>query len=70
MRKEDRLAIYEKFFHQINVYCITMNQEKIKDAVSLINSWSYAHRIGNGEHSEYQQKKIVENVIKKMDEFS
>lgn len=69
MRKEERLAIYEDFFHKINIHCITMNQEKIREAVKLIDSWSYAHRAGNGEHSPYQQKKIVENVILKMKDF-
>lgn len=69
MRKAERLAIYEEFFHSINLHCITMNQAKITEAVSLINSWSYAHRAGNGEPSEYEQKKMVEHVIKKMSEF-
>lgn len=69
MTKLERLKIYESFFHSINVHCITMNNEKIKDAVSLIDKWSYAHRQGNGEPTEYQQKKMVDSVVKKMKEF-
>ncbi len=69
MTKSERLKIYESFFHKINVHCITMNNEKIREAVSLIDKWSYAHRQGNGEPTEYQQKKMVESVIKKMKEF-
>lgn len=69
MTKLERLKIYESFFHQINVYCITMNEDKIRDAVGLINSWSYSHRQGNGEPTEYEQKKMVEFVIEKMADF-
>ena len=69
MTNKERLKIYEAFFHQINVHCIIMNTEKIRDAVGLIDSWSYAHRAGNGELTEYQQKKSVEHVIRKMEKF-
>lgn len=69
MTKKERLEIYENFFHRINVHCITMDQAKISEAVGLINSWSYAHRSGNGENSSHQQKKAVEHVIGKMRDF-
>lgn len=69
MTKKERLEIYEKFFHRINVHCITMNQAKISEAVGLIDSWSYAHRCGNGENSDHQQKMKVEHVIGKMRDF-
>lgn len=69
MTKSERLKIYESFFHRINLQVLTMNNEKIKEAVTLIDRWSYAHRQGNGEVSEYQQKKMVESVVKKMKEF-
>lgn len=69
MTKLERLKIYERFFHQINVYCITMNNDKIREAVGLIDSWSYAHRAGNGELSPSEQKRQVESVINKMKEY-
>lgn len=69
MTKLERLKIYESFFHQINVYCITMNNDKIREAVGLIDSWSYAHRAGNGELSTSEQKRQVESVINKMKEY-
>lgn len=69
MTKKERLQIYESFFHQMNVYCTTMNQEKLRDAVALIDQWSYAHRCGNGEYTEHEQKKIVDNVVSRMKEF-
>lgn len=69
MTKAERLLIYENFFHKVNSHCITMNNAKITEAVSLINNWSYAHRQGNGEPTDHQQKKMVEFVIQRMDEF-
>jgi len=70
MTKKERLKIYENFFHQINLHCIMMNSEKIGEAVSLINDWSYAHRVGNGQPSEYEQKKMVEKKIERMGKFT
>lgn len=69
MTKADRLEIYESFFHKINLHVVCMNNEKISDAVHIIDSWSYAHRQGNGAFSDKEQKKMVENVINKMKEF-
>lgn len=69
MTNQQRLKIYEQFFHKISINCTTMNNEKIKDAVGLIYSWSYAHRCGNGELSDKQQQKLIDSVVKKMEDF-
>jgi hypothetical protein len=69
MSPEEELQIYRTFFHQINVHCITMNNEKIREAVGLIDSWSYAHRRGNGEYTEEEQQECVNNVIRRMRDF-
>lgn len=67
--KDKKLKIYEKFFHKINLYCVAMNNEKIKDAIHLIDMWSYAHRMGNGQLSYKEQRNCIESCISKMDEF-
>ena len=46
-----------------------MNHEKIKDAIGLIDSWSYSHRVGNGTFTEKKQRKIIDSAIKRMEEF-
>jgi len=69
MNNQQRLRIYEQFFHKINLHCITMNNEKIKDAVGLIERWSYNHRVGNGTLTEKEQRKMIDSVIKEMEEF-
>ena len=69
MTQRDRLRVYEKFMHQMSIYVTAMHSEKIKQGVQLIDNWSYAHRCGNGEYSERQQRKIVEDVIRKMEAY-
>jgi len=37
--------------------------------VCLMDSWSYAHRCGNGELSERQQRKLVDAVVRRMEKY-
>ena len=69
MTQKQRLAVYQKFMHKISIYSTAMNNDKIKDAVSLIDRWSYAHRQGNGELSPRQQQAAVDHVVKLMEDF-
>ena len=69
MTKLERLKIYENFFHNISIACTCMQPDRLRDAVGLIDSWSYAHRCGNGELSYKEQLKCVDQVINKMRDF-
>jgi hypothetical protein len=69
MRQKDRLKIYESFFHKINMATLIFNNSKIAEAVNLIDRWSYAHRVGNGELTPREQQAIVDRVVKRMEEF-
>ena len=69
MTNSERLKIYEGFFHQMNVYFLTMNRDRISEANSLIKDWSYAHRQGNGCLTARQQNTLVNNVVRKMRDF-
>ena len=42
-----------------------MDGQKVGKLIDNINSWSYAHRCGNGEHSEEQQA-IIDKAFKKL----
>lgn len=70
MNKTQELKIYRAFFHAIDLHYNCMNNEKVTEAVQLISRWSYAHRSGNGELTEHEQKQRVDSVIKRMEEFS
>ena len=69
MTQKERLRIYEQFMHHMSMYVTTMKSEKIQEGVCLMDSWSYAHRCGNGELSERQQRKLVDAVVRRMEKY-
>ena len=69
MKKSEKLAVYERFFHKISLAVLSQNQKSLQEALHIIDSWSYAHRMGNGELSEKEQEKAVEVRIKQMSDF-
>jgi hypothetical protein len=44
-----------------------MNNERIREIVSLIDSWSYAHRAGNGELSDDEVETNILRALEKLD---
>lgn len=69
MTNDEKVEVYENFFHRISMYYEIVNVEKITEAISLISSWSYSHRVGNGVFSEEKQQELVDNYIGKMKEY-
>jgi hypothetical protein len=70
MTLKEKVQIYESFFHQIQLhYAVTMNQGKVLDALNIIDSWSYAHRVGNGQLSDKEQQRMIDKVAERMKEF-
>lgn len=69
MTNKQRKETYESFLHKVALVAQVHNQVKIIEAIDIIQRWSYAHRVGNGEYSDYEQQKIVDNVIEKMRAF-
>lgn len=52
--------MYEGLLHDIQCCAeVSLNQEKLKQLISNICNWSYAHRVGNGAYSEAEQAKLV-----------
>lgn len=65
-----KVDIYERILHKIQMWAeITHSNEKLRDLIGLICSWSYAHRSGNGEHSEEEQDKLVDNALKRINDY-
>ena len=70
MTAKEKVDIYEKFFHQLQLHMsVTLNHSKVNEGLKIIDMWSYAHRIGNGELTDKAQKKLIENQIMKMKEY-
>ncbi len=66
MTAEEKVALYENVFHRISMLNTAMNAEGMRDMVGRIDSWSYAHRCGNGELSYEEQAACVEAAAKRL----
>lgn len=58
---KQKLAMYEGLLHDLH-FCSTvvMNHERLRELLSNISDWSYAHRVGNGEPTEREQAQMVD----------
>ena len=63
---EEKVAQYEQFLHNINMMLVSGNNEGVKRLVNNADSWSYAHRVGNGELTEEQQQEIINRKFWKL----
>lgn len=67
MTDKEKVIQYEALLHLIQMHAqVTMNPEKVSKLISNICTWSYAHRVGNGEYSYEQQAEIVKRNFDKL----
>lgn len=70
MKLKDKVRIYEGFLHQIQLnYSVSLNTSEVRRALDIIDAWSYAHRVGNGQLSDNQQQKLIELQLERMRTF-
>ena len=63
---KEKVQQYESFLHRINSFIICSCNEGIAELVQNADNWSYAHRVGNGENSDAQQERIINNTFWKL----
>ena len=63
---EEKIEMYENFLHKINMCCVSMNNNAIKELVENADIWSYNHRRGNGELSDDEQQKLIDGAFWKL----
>ena len=56
---KEKVKMYEQFLHDVQMYSVCGRGDLIQALVNNACSWSYAHRVGNGEYSDKEQDKIV-----------
>lgn len=61
--------IYEMFFHKMYLCSVSMNEDKLKEGVGIILSWSRAHTSGNGELTDEEQRARIQHWVDKMDKY-
>jgi hypothetical protein len=57
---------YEEFLHAINAAKVGGNHERLQRLIDNAFSWSYAHRVGNGELSDEEQDAIVDRALERL----
>jgi hypothetical protein len=62
---KEKVTIYEEFLHKINMFCITCNNEGIKELVANADNWSYAHRRGEFV-TDKQRNEMINNAFWKL----
>jgi len=65
---KEKIKRYEDLFHAINLAVVACNNDLINIYIRQIDSWSYAHRIGNGQLPESRQKRIITNAFYRLGE--
>ena len=59
-----KVKVYENILHDISMFSsITMDPVIMEKIIDMINSWSYAHRQGNGI---IDNKKLVDKIFIKL----
>ena len=62
----EKVMQYEEFLHKINSFVTVCNHEGIRELVQNADSWSYAHRVGNGEMSDRKQQQLIDVAFRKL----
>ena len=59
----EKVRQYEDFLHKINMFCTCGNSDGIRELIENADSFSYSHRVGNGELSERDQQKAINSTF-------
>ena len=63
---KQKVEMYEKFLHDIQMYSVCGRGDLIQILIDNACSWSYAHRVGNGEFSDKKQDYFITNNFWKL----
>ena len=64
--QKEKIQMYEQFLHDIQMYSVCARGDLISILIDNACSWSYAHRVGNGELSDKEQDQIITNKFWKL----
>ena len=63
---KEKILQYESFLHKINSFIVSCNNDGIKELVENADNWGYSHRVGNGEPSDREQQRMINNAFWKL----
>lgn len=68
MTDSEKVKIYESVLHRLQLYGeVTMDRGRLSRLLSLIYTWSYAHRAGNGELTDEEVEENVLRALRRLD---
>ena len=63
----EKIVMYEALLHDIQMYSyVLQNKNAAAELIENISAWSYAHRMGNGEHSDEEQQALIDTAFRKL----
>ena len=69
MNLRQKLSLFERVLHHIQMHReVTMNPHKVREILDAVGDWSRAHRVGNGELSPRQQRKLILLALQKLEQ--
>ena len=66
---KQKVEQYEKFLHNLNMMMVCGNPTGIQKLLNKVDSWSYSHRVGNGELSDKAQQKVIDKAFWNLNEI-
>lgn len=67
MTEKERIKKFREFLHLLQFNAeVVMNSKNVQRLINNACSWSYAHRIGNGEFTDAAQMRIVDQATTRL----
>ena len=63
---EEKVQKYEEFLHKMNLAQVCMSAKMLNKLIQNADSWSYAHRVGNGEFSDEEQQELINKSFNRL----
>lgn len=60
---KEKVKQYEMFLHRINTFVTACDNEGVAELVANADTWSYMHRVGNGEISDREQDRLIHGAF-------
>jgi hypothetical protein len=66
---KEQVQVFHKIMHIANLAQISGKTDHLSKIIGAMDLWSYAHRMGNGQFTDSQQQKIIDNAFWRLKEI-
>jgi hypothetical protein len=61
--RNQKIQVYENLLHRLSLARLVGNTDAINKILDQADSWSYAHRSGNGALTDREQKELIKRAF-------